>query len=276
VSNKAAARAAFEEYISSEAKRVDDFRRTVASRGGPSEAALDLSRESLGPLGAWLLEPVPPGPEDDQKPVWAWDRADDDPYLKGSWVPDGLGTYVFAMLRRRYASLTWKLEDDRRSIYEGLPLLVGLFAIEALPYAVMLGSLDKARKATPPDPDWLVTLYDSWSTMAATRAGTDASGAEADLADAELEADLDDVTVDAFDGHPDWNAELWIPEVAETVLGREAFDGLYDRFAAIPGVERLASEDRERFLLRLRRGTDPDEVQQAARLAIRDARAGPP
>lgn len=54
--------------------------------------------------------------------------------------------------------------------------------------------------------------------------------------------------------------------------GREAYDGLYDRFAAIPGVERLEWEDRERFLLRLRRGTEAADVRDAARRALRDAR----
>jgi hypothetical protein len=272
VSAKAAAHAAFEAYVSSETARVDDFRRTVTSRGGPPEATLDLSRESLGPLGAWLLEPMPPGPEDDHRPVWAWDRPDDDPYLKGSWVPDGLGTYVFAMLRRRHPSLTWKLEDDRRSIHEGKPVLVGLGPIEVLPYAAMKGYLIRARQASPRDPDWLVKLFDAWSAALATKAaGTDAGAAGADLDD-----EVEDVSVEPIEGDRDWNAELWISEAAETVLGREAYDGLYDRFAAIPGVERLSWEDRERFLLRLRHGTNPADVRDAARRALHEARRGGP
>lgn len=264
---KAAARAAFEQYVSSEAARVDEFRRTVAARGGPTQSALDLSPGSLGPLGAWLLEPTPPGPEDDQKPVWAWDRPDDDPYLKGSWVPDGLGTYVLAMLRRRHPSLRWKLEDDRRSIYQGLPVLVGLGPIEVLPYAAMIGYLIRAGQASPRDPDWLVTLFHAWSARAAETAGTDARAADADQDD-----ELEDVSVEAIEGDRDWNAELWISEAAETVLGREAYDGLYDRFAAIPGVERLDWEDRERFLLRVRHGTDLAAVREAALRAMHEAR----
>ena len=248
---------------------MDDFRRTVASRGGPTLATLDLSRDSLGPLGAWLLEPMPPGPEDDQKPIWAWNWADDDPYLKGSWVPDGLGAYVFAMLRGRHSGLTWKLETDRRSIYEGLPVLDGLFYAEKPAYTAMLGSLMTARKASPPDPEWLGTLFDGWSKLAATKAGTDAGDSDADLGD-----DLDDVTVEAIEGDREWNAELWISEAAETALGRGAYDGLYDRFAAIPGVERLEWEDRERFLLRLRPDTDMTEVREAARRALLEARTG--
>lgn len=165
-----AARAAFEQYISSETDRVDDFRRIVASRGGPSAATLDLTRDSLGPLGAWLMRPLPPGPEDDQHPVWAWDRSEDDPYLKGSWLPDGLGTYVVTMLRVRHPGLTWKLETDPRSIYRGLPVLVGLGPVETLPYAAMLGSLENAGKASTRDPGWLMDLFDRWSALVATTA----------------------------------------------------------------------------------------------------------
>ena len=259
---KATARAVFETYVATEHERDATFRRIVASRGGP---ALDGTRASLGPLGAWLLEPVPPGPEDDEKPIWAWDRDDDDPYLKGSWLPDGLGTYALGILRRRHPTLTWTLEEDRRSIYEGKPLLAGLGPVEWLPYAAMLGYLRLAREATPPDPDWLLTAFDTWSALAEKAAGGRVAGAAEDIDGDE------EVTVEAIAGDQDWDAELWIPESAETDLGRAAYDALYDRFAAIPGVERLAWEDRERFLLRLRRGTRIDDVAEAARRAFRDA-----
>ena len=269
MTDKTTARAAFEAYVSSEAARVDEFRRIVASRGGPPEAILDRSRESLGPLGAWLLEPVPPGPEDDQKPIWAFDRDDDDPYLKASWLPDGLGTYVFAMLRERHPSLTWVLETDRRSIYEGMPLLAGLGPVEQMAYAAAQGGLSIARDRSPRDPDWLMQLFDRWSALAAETAGAQSPGTVVDP------DDLEDVTVEDIEDDPDWNAELWISEAAETVLGREAYDGLYDRFAAIPGVERLEWEDREKFLLRLRAGTSAAAVREAARRALREARSAP-
>ena len=266
MTNIATARAAFEAYVSSEAARVDEFRRIVAARGGPPEATLDLSRESLGPLGAWLLKPVPPGPEDDRKPIWAFDRDDDDPYLEASWLPDGLGTYVFAMLRRRHPNLTWVLETDRRSIYAGMPLLAGLGPVEQMAYAAAKGGLTIARDTSPRDPDWLVQLYDRWSTLAAGTVGARGAGpVDPD--------DLEDVTVEAVEGDPDWNAELWISEAAETILGRHAYEGLYDRFAAIPGVERLEWEDREKFLLRLGAGASAASVREAARSALREARS---
>jgi hypothetical protein len=143
--------------------------------------------------------------------------------------------------------------------------------VETLPYASISISLDRAREASPHDPEWLATLFDSWSTLAAQTASSVPRGTDADL-----DRELEDVMVEAIDGDRDWNAELWISEAAETVLGREAYDGLYDRFAAIPGVERLEWEDRERFLVRLRRGTDVHAVREAARAALRDARRSAP
>ena len=262
------ARAKFEEYLSTEGARLNEFRRIVAGRSGPAETVLDLMRPSLGPLGLWLLDPVPPGPEDAQKPLWAWDRADDDPYLHGSWVEDGLATYVAAMLQQRHPGLTWKLEEDRRSIYHWKPVLVGVGPVETLPYASISILLGRARQASPRDADWLVNLYDRWSALVSEHV----AGGQRD-ADADLDRDLDEVTVEAIDADPDWNAELWISEAAETVLGREAYDGLFDRFAAIPGVERIEWEDRERFLVRLRRGTDMAGFEAAARQALREARA---
>jgi hypothetical protein len=273
VKDQGAARAAFDAYVATEESRVDDFRRIVESRGGPPAATLDLSRDSLGPLGAWLLRSTPPGPEDAGKPIWAWNRADDDPYLRGSWLVDGLATYLVAMLRRRRPSgLAWKLETDRRSIYGGYPVLLGLSPIEVFPYSSALGLLRQARNASPADPAWLVAVHDRWLAQIRQTAETDASDGRPLDTDAELEHDLDDVTVESFAGDPDWNAELMISEAAETVLGTDAFDGLSDRFAAIPGVERIAWEDRERFLLRLGRGVDPADVRGAARQALRDAR----
>jgi hypothetical protein len=113
-----------------------------------------------------------------------------------------------------------------------------------------------------------VKEFDQWSALASeTAPGAGPHG------DVDAGQDFEDVSVEAIDGDPDFNAELWISEAAETVLGREAYDGLYDRFAAIPGVERLDWEDRERFLVRLRPGTDVHAVRDAARRTLREARA---
>ena len=260
--------AAFERYVATEAERLDEFRRIVESRGGPGVATLDLTRESLRPLGAWLLDPTPPGPEDANRPLWAFDRADDDPYLVGSWLPDGIGAYLVAMHRARHQHVTWKLEDDARSIHFQQPVVVGLHELESQPYTLGLAYLGRARNASPPDPDWLVKVFDMHAESAAKMAAV-----QRPPTDDDLDRDLEDIAVEAIEGDNDWNAELSMSDAAETVLGRSAFDGLYDRFSAIPGVERIEWEDRERFLLRLARGTDLAVVRDAARAAINAARA---
>jgi len=47
--------------------------------------------------------------------------------------------------------------------------------------------------------------------------------------------------------------------------------GLQRRFSKLPAVERLAWEDREHFLLKVRRGTDLSELREAVRGELRNA-----
>jgi hypothetical protein len=55
--------------------------------------------------------------------------------------------------------------------------------------------------------------------------------------------------------------------------GKRECEGLQRRFAAIDGVERLAWEDREHFLLRVRPGTDLDRLRDEVIAALRAAGA---
>jgi hypothetical protein len=91
----------------------------------------------------------------------------------------------------------------------------------------------------------------------------------------EVRALIDEIGVDPVDGDRDWNAQIWIPEYAEPILGGEIFESLEARLGAIPGIERLVWEDREVFLARVANGTDLEDVRQhvvdAVRGAIRDA-----
>jgi hypothetical protein len=91
----------------------------------------------------------------------------------------------------------------------------------------------------------------------------------------EIQSLIDEIAVDAVERDHDWNAQIWIPEYAEPVLGGEIFDALEARLGAIPGIEQLAWEDREVFLVRVATGTSLEDVRRHAvdvmRGAIRDA-----
>ncbi len=260
------ARSAFEAYVSGERSRVREFCRAVASRGGPAERELDLSRESLGPLGRWFLAPPPPGPEDDRRPSWASDYPPDDPSTRETWLIDGLASYFARALLRANPGLSWKLDDDRRSADFGRPVIAPIGQGQIWPPGSLSVLLYRARAANPANPDWLLTLFDRWSRDAPRDASRAVGrGPEDDL------AELLDIDVERISGDRDWHAELWITEAAESLLGPGRFEGLNERFAAIPGIERIVWEDRERFLLRLRDGADLEAVRDAARSAIRDA-----
>jgi hypothetical protein len=111
--------------------------------------------------------------------------------------------------------------------------------------------------------------------------GSAKSRAEAGMSDDwhvgpdDVRALIDEIGVDPVDDDREWNAQIWIPEYAEPVLGRDIFESLEARLGAIPGIERLAWEDREVFLARVAKGTSIEDVQRlavdAVRGAIRDA-----
>jgi hypothetical protein len=86
-----------------------------------------------------------------------------------------------------------------------------------------------------------------------------------------IRALIDEIGVDGDDGNAEWNAEIWIPEYAETVLGDELFVGLEARLAALPGIERLAWEDRERFMVHIEGGTNLDDLKRGVVDVVRGA-----
>jgi hypothetical protein len=84
---------------------------------------------------------------------------------------------------------------------------------------------------------------------------------EFEVAPEDVHALIDEIDVGKIEKDADWNVEIWIPEYAEAVLGEEPFAGLEAQLAGLPGVERLAWEDREVFLARVAAGTDLDELK---------------
>ena len=77
----------------------------------------------------------------------------------------------------------------------------------------------------------------------------------------DIRALIDEIGVERIVGDWDWNAQIWIPEYAEPILGEDLFQELEPRLAALSGIERLAWEDREVFLARLAKGTDWTALQ---------------
>jgi hypothetical protein len=87
----------------------------------------------------------------------------------------------------------------------------------------------------------------------------------------EIQALIDELDVQAIDGAQDWNVQFWLPEYAEPVLGEAIFESLEQRIRAIPGVERLAWEDREVFLAKVVPGTSPESLHERLTEIMREA-----
>jgi hypothetical protein len=72
---------------------------------------------------------------------------------------------------------------------------------------------------------------------------------------------LDEIGVDPYD-HDHFNAQIWIPEGAEPVLGEARFRALPDRLARLKGIEELVHEDREVMLIRVADDQDLDDLRR--------------
>lgn len=240
--------------------RIDRFTRAVAERGGP---LLQLDRDGVASAGSWIIDALGEGPREGPLPLWAQrpmgsgfpGRVSAD----GLWLLDGLAAYFGETLRQaRPGIIRWELNTDKRDSNYQQPVLTGFGPAHLAHMAIVPGAFG-ARIDEPREPQWLGALYDRWMTRAAI--------------DEPASADepIDDVEVRRIDGDRDWDVEIWIPESAEATLGPRTFRSLERRLGAIDGIERLAWEDRERFLVRLRRGTDLETLREAVAAVMRSA-----
>lgn len=256
------AEAYFRDWVDGMDARIDRFRRAVAERGGP---AIQPDRDSVAAAGTWILDALEEGPRDGPLPLWAR-RPMGSGFpgrvsAEGLMLLDGLAAFFGESLRRaRPGTVRWELNTDKRDTNYQQPVLTG-FGQAQLAHAALVPGTFGARIDQPRDDDWLGTLYDRWLARAAPEPS--ASAAEP----------IDDVEVRRIEGYRDWDVEIWIPESAEATLGQHNFEGLERRLAMIDGIERLAWEDRERFLARLRRGTDLEALQEAVAAEMRAAAA---
>lgn len=260
--SRAQAQSHFDDYVASEADRIDAFRRAVMERGGPD---LDGGRESLGALGAWMLSQLEPGPRDGELPMWA--RRPMGTELPGRvsaetlWLIDGANAYFVDCLRRRHPQLRWELALDRQVSDYQQPVLAG-FGQRRLEAPWPAFGVFAAALADPPKEDWLLEAFDAWE-------------ARVDRAVKPEEPDLEDVEVRAIDD-PEWDVQIWISEAAEPVLGRPAFESLEERIGSLPGIEALVWEDREVFLARLEAGTELSALRADVAALLRQMLEGSP
>ena len=257
---RAEATAAHEAYVASEDERLARFRDQVARGGGPE---LTTSREGMVHLGAWLLDAVEVGPRDVDPPAWA-KVALIGPMRRLSseslWLIDGAATHVAASLRSLEPTLHWELCTDRIDANYQRTVLEPIHLAPPVPATGFFNQLTKDE----PDGEWLARPWDAWvEAIEMVRAHPDA-----------LDADplpLDEVAVDPYDGDR-WNAQIWIPEGAEAVLGTERFERLETQIRRLKGVEDLAWEDREVMLVRVAPGTDPEDLRRRVVAVLRRAR----
>jgi hypothetical protein len=254
------AQAHFDWYVATEAERLEAFRELVERLGGPRRADLDLSRDSMRPLGAWMLGAVADGPRDGDIPLWAQPMPAHQLALSGDGIRlmDGVATYFAAAVHLRHHALTWALNKTSFDVNYQTPNLGNL-----MPTRPMLVGLDRGRSAEPPDGDWLVRIFDPW----------DQAAERADTRETQDEPAVDDVEVERTD-EPGFDVEIWIPESVEPLIGAEAFEALEARFAAIPGIRTLIWEDRELLYAKLERGTRVEELRDQIKAILRDSQAG--
>lgn len=257
---RAEATSRHEAYVATEDERLARFRDQIARRGGPELAA---TREGMAQLGAWLLDTVEAGARDADLPDWV-SHASTGPMGRLSseslWLIDGAASHVAASLRSLEPTLHWELCTDRIDAYYQRTVLEPIHLAPPVPAIAIFRELNKDE----PHREWLAGTWDAGiQTLELVRANPQA-----------LDADplpLDEVAVDSYDGDP-WNAQIWIPEGAEAVLGTERFERLEVQIRRLKGVEELAWEDREVMLVRLAPGTDPDDLRRRVVGLLRRAR----
>lgn len=239
----------FEWYTSTALVRLREFERIVVDRRGP---VLDFSEQSMADLGAWLIDVVGEGAREAPIPVWApsGDHFPGRVSSEGLWLLDGAALYFAEALRMRYPHLGWMLNREKTDAMYQHTMLVGFGADGAYRLAPIIPIMKvfSARLEEPPDGEWLVQLYRVWMGHAA--------GAQGSVSAKETQTLIDEVEVTAIEGGQDWDAEIWVPDSAEAVLGESIFRDLPNRFAQIKGVKELVWEDREVFLVKLARRVD--------------------
>jgi hypothetical protein len=244
--------AAFEFYVASESDRLQQFDELVARLGGPT---LACDRESMDRFGAWLLDALEWGEDQDRAPKWFRSQGIGHEVSADSlYLIEGLGTRFAACLREHAPELEWRLCTTTLHSLECYqrPVLEPIHLAPPIPASA---ALYKARDEVPGrQRQWLRGAWDAWqSTLAAARAGGFVKQPDDFLP-------LEEIAIDPYD-HERFNAQIWIPEGAEAALGEARFAELSVRLARLKGIEDLVHEDREVFLIRVAPDQDLDALR---------------
>ena len=261
--DRKAAEAHFKEYVATADDRLAAFKSLVERLSG---VVLDESEASFARLGAGLLDALEEGDRDAATtPIWAF-AGDDFPGRLSSTslqLFDGTALYLAKVLEKRHPHLAWAMARDPKIVDHQQPVLTG-FGLTRLPPLMPVMRVFSARSPDARDPEWLVKLFRVWDENALKARPQGASDMEA----------IDDVDVVALDDDPEWDVEITIPDSAEHLLGGQRFQALPERLERVPGIARLAWEDRERFLAKLTPGARPEAVRDEVAAAMRDAARG--
>ena len=163
---------------------------------------------------------------------------------------DGLLSYLGEVFAAQ-TGYNWELEtqDPRSVTYQHPVFAAGIF----VPIAVLNAALRRLTDTGDADEQlmWWVG-----AAIANTNAAKLAGQTNHPL----------DVAVEPSD-LPDFDWEVWVDEIAESVLGSEALDSLESSFSAIPQVTGVVHEDREIYLIRAE-DTTREDLEAAIRSVV--------
>jgi hypothetical protein len=157
----AEAEAFFDDYVARAEPRLDEFRREVSASGGPSEAELDGSPESLVPLWRWFV--ARPAEAGGELPPW---YEPDPPELAAQRLPastlrdaDGVALYLARVFGHEWG--IGREPPRKRYVSQNKPVLkAGGHDIDVIAVAYNLAL--RAAEGRDTDDEALLRTFRAW------------------------------------------------------------------------------------------------------------------
>lgn len=159
----------FAAFVARAPGRLNEFKREVAARGGPAEAALNGSLESLVGIWRWYVEHAGDGGGGGKLPPW---YEPDPPELAAERLSaelvrdaDGLAHYLAQVFQRQMPELEWgigKLPKRMRYVSQNKPLLTDHDGYDADVLAVAYNITLRLRNGEQRQPDALLRTVRAW------------------------------------------------------------------------------------------------------------------